>query len=87
MREAADTATGDLLPGFDLAGECPAPPSTRERTAVRLAKMRTNKNLAAFTVNIPAELKTQFDEYLTRTNKGRSEVIAHLLRTQVLRKR
>jgi len=84
---ANDTKTGDLLPDHDLAGERPAKPTQAQKTAKRLAKMRTEKGLEAFTVNIDAGIKKQFDEYLARTGKNRSKVIEHVLKTQVLRQR
>jgi hypothetical protein len=87
MMTANDTKTGDMLPDHDLAGERPAKPTEAEKTAKRLAKMREKKDLAAFTVNIDRALKLDFDAYLERTGKSRNEVIEHVLRTQVLRKR
>ena len=87
MKESIDTVTADLLPGHDLAGERPAAPTQREKTAARVARMRAGKNLKPFTVNIDADLKDAFDEYLSRTGKSRNAVIEHVLKTQVLRKR
>ena len=87
MRETADTKTADLLPACDLAGERPAKPTQREKTAARVARMRAGRNLKAFTVNIDADLKDKFDAYLSRTGKSRNAVIEHALQTQVLRKR
>ena len=87
MMAATDTKTGDLLPDHDLGGERSAKPTEAEKTAKRLVKMRERKDLAAFTVNIDRPLKLDFDAYLARTGKSRNEVIEHVLRTQVLRKR
>jgi hypothetical protein len=87
MKHPKATTTPDLLPNCDLAGERPAKPTQREKTAARVHKMRAGKNLAAFTVNIDAGLKQQFDDYLAKTGKARNAVIEHVLRTQVLRKR
>lgn len=87
MKATADTKTGDLLPAHDLAGERLPLPTQREKTAKRVAKFREKNGLAQMTVNIQAELLADFNAYLTKTGKSRSEVIAHVLRTQVLRKR
>lgn len=87
MKAATDTKTGDLLPAHDLAGERPAKPTERERTNARVKAFREKNGLASMTVNIPAELLADFNAYLNRTGKSRSEVVAHALRTQVLRKR
>lgn len=87
MRQDDDKKTPDLLPDHDLAGERPAKPTQREQTAKRLARMREEKDLLPFTVNIDAELKREFDAYLARTGKKRNAVIEQVLRNQVLRKR
>ena len=88
MREAVDTHTADLLPACDLAGERPAKPTQREKTAARVARMREKKNVLPFTVNIDAALKLQFDAWLAaHPEKTRNGVIEHVLKTQVLRKR
>lgn len=80
MKSPHATSTPDLLPNHDLAGERPP-------AIPRGAKWREAKGLKAFTVNVPADLKDGFDAYLAKTGKNRNEVIAHLLRTQLLRKR
>jgi hypothetical protein len=59
----------------------------REKTAARIAKMRAAKNLRALTLNLPAELVDAFHERRKEQGKTANEVIAHLLRTQYLRKR
>lgn len=88
MKAPADTKTADLLPAHDLAGERPAKPTQAEKAAARLAKMREQKRLLAFTVNIDAALKLEFDAWLAaHPEKTRNGVIAHVLRTQILRKR
>jgi len=80
MKHPAATTTPDLLPEHDLAGERP-PKKPRQAT------WREKRGLAAITVNLPADVKNDFDAYLAKTGKNRNEVIAHLLRTQLLRKR
>lgn len=87
MRNAADQKTGDLLPDHDLAGERPAKPTQREQTAARVAVYREKNGVKPMTVNIPVDLADKFDAYLIKTGKRRSDVIAHVLRTQVLRPR
>jgi hypothetical protein len=84
MKEPIDTKTADLLPAHDLAGERPAMPS---KAAQRLAKMREANGLKGLTVNIPAELVDQFHAKRKEQGKTANEAIAHLLRTQFLRKR
>jgi hypothetical protein len=84
MKTANDTKTADLLPAHDLAGERPSMPS---RAAQRIAKMREAKGLKGLTVNIPAELVDQFHAKRKEQGKTANEAIAHLLRTQFLRKR
>jgi hypothetical protein len=84
MKAGNDTATGDLLPAHDLAGERPAMPSSGAR---RLASYRDRKGLKGLTVNIPAELVDKFHAKRAEQGKTANEVIAHLLSTQYLRKR
>lgn len=87
MKAPVDQKTGDLLPDHDLAGERPAAPTQREKTAARVAAYREKNGVKPMTVNVPADLLDDFNAYLAKTGKSRSEVIAHVLRTQVLRKR
>jgi hypothetical protein len=87
MRAADDTKTADLLPACDLAGERPAKPTQRERTAARVAKYREKNGLRAITVNLPAELVEQFHARRQARGQSANDAIAGLLRTQYLRKR
>lgn len=80
MKAPEATSTPDLLPQYDLAGE--RPPAKPRQVA-----WREKKGLKAMTVNIPAEVLDGFNAYLAKTGKNRNEAVAHLLRTQVLRKR
>lgn len=81
MKAPNATTTPDLLgDSHDLAGE-------RPRKVARQVKWREAHGLKSFTVNIDAAVKDEFDAYLAKTGKSRNEVIAHLLRTQLLRKR
>ena len=56
-------------------------------TAERVAAYRKRKKLKSFTVEIPAELYEQFEEYLKFKDTSKSAVVARLLKTQLLRKR
>ncbi|WP_322400357.1 hypothetical protein [Massilia luteola] len=87
MREPIDTKTADLLPTCDLAGERRAKPTQREKTAARVAKMRERRGLKAITVNLPAELVEEFHTRRKARDQSANDAIAHLLRTQYLRKR
>lgn len=88
MRQADDTLTGEL-PGVKPAQM----PKKRGRPAVygsmaeKAAAYRARKGVKALTVEIPVELHAEFEAWLTAKGKKKSEVIAHLLRTQLLRKR
>lgn len=79
-RAVGDSSTGDLLPNHDLVGERPPKKS-------RQAAWRDKRGLKAMTVNLPADVLEGFNAYLAKTGKNRNDAIAHLLRTQVLRKR
>jgi hypothetical protein len=87
MKPAIDTKTADLLPACDLAGERPAKPTQREKTAARVAKYREKNGLKAITVNLPAELVEEFHTRRKARGHSANDAIAVLLRTQYLRKR
>jgi hypothetical protein len=87
MRENRDTKTADLLPDHDLAGERPAKPTQREKTAARVENFRARHGLKALTVNLPADLVEAFHERRKARGHSANEAIAGLLRTQYLRKR
>ena len=87
MKAPADTKTADLLPVCDLAGERPAKPTQREKTAARVAKMRALRGLKAITVNLTAELVEEFHTRRKARGQSANDAIAGLLRTQYLRKR
>jgi hypothetical protein len=87
MKSATDTKTADLLPACDLAGERPAKPTQREKTAARVAKMRALRGLKAITVNLPVELVEEFHTRRKARGQSANDAIAGLLRTQYLRKR
>lgn len=83
MIQATDTKTRDLIV-MDLAGEVPAPVN---KAALRAARFRERHGVAALTVNLPADLLAAFDEHCTSKGIKKSDVIARLLKTQLLRKR
>lgn len=86
MKTPVDTKTADLLPNHDLVGERPAQAS---KAALRMKKFRETNGLAPLTVNIPVAVLAEFNAFVIEKGKGRSksEIIAHLLKTQLLRKR
>ena len=85
MIAANDTKTPDLIE-MDLAGERPAPV---DKNKLRIAKWRESNGVAPLTVNIPVDVLAAFGAYVIEKGKGRtkSEIIAHLIQTQLLRKR
>jgi len=80
MKAPHATTTPDLLPDHDLAGERPA-------KQPRQAAWRDKNGLKALTVNIDGDLIDQFHERRKARGQTANEAIAHLLRTQYLRKR
>jgi hypothetical protein len=88
MRTADDTQTLEL-PGIK------PPPVTKRRgrpalhadTAARQRAYMARKGIVALTVQLPEELNVELKTWLNSKNKKQSEVIAHLIRTQLLRKR
>lgn len=86
-RDPADTKTADLLPEHDLAGERPPPVN---KAAVRAARYRAAHGVKPMTVNIPEETHARLEAWFAAgKNKGRSksDVIARLIETQLLRPR
>lgn len=87
MKAAADKVTPDLLGDkFDLAGERP---EQINKSALRIARWRESNGVAPLTVNLPVDVLAAFGAFVIEKGKGRtkSEIIAHLLKTQLLRKR
>ena len=86
MRQPNDTKTPDLVE-MDLAGE--VPPKVN-RAALRAAKFRALHGVKAMTVNLPVALLAELEAWFAAgKNKGatKSDVIARLIRTKLLRKR
>lgn len=64
-----------------------ARPKLYENDAARIAAHRARHNTKTLTVEIPEELIEGLNEYLKFKCKTKNEVIAHLIRSQLLRKR
>jgi len=73
----------------DLAGEVPPKPTKKEMAAARVARYKNAHGVKAVTINLPVELAARLDEWLLVKGKGRtkSQVIAKLIETQLLRPR
>jgi hypothetical protein len=55
--------------------------------AAKQAAYRARNNLQAVTIQLPRDLCEELGAYLNRTGKPKSETIAKLIRTQLLRAR
>lgn len=85
MKTANDTKTPDLLgEGYDLAG---ARPAQQSKAALRSIRFRETHGVQAMTVNIPVDVLAAFQKYCADKGRKKSEVIAHLIKSQLLRKR
>lgn len=88
MRTADDTQTLEL-PGIK------PPPVTKKRgrpaihadPAARQRAFIARNDIAAITVYLPRALHAEFMAWLKSKDKQQSAVVAHLIRTQLLRKR
>jgi hypothetical protein len=88
MRASNDTKTVDILgETCDLAGPVPPKPTARELAQARTAKFKARHGVESMTVNLPAATLAAFNTYLAEKGKKRSEVIAKLIESQLLRKR
>lgn len=92
VRQPADNKTPDLLgDSCDLAGPVPVKPTKQERAAARAARYRARHGVAAMTVFLPVELLADFEVWFAARSKDvtttKGEVIAKLIRQQLLRKR
>lgn len=90
MIEATDTDTKTA----DLPGVEPLPvPKKRGRKrlyaneAEKQAAFRARHNVKPLTVMLPADLRAEFEAWIAAKGKNKADVIAHLIRTQLLRKR
>lgn len=85
MKQAQDNQTVEL-PG--LAKRRGRPPTGSAMTpAGRMRKYREQHDLVTLSVELPAHLVEQFNEFLRFKGKTKNEVIAALLTNQLLRKR
>jgi len=89
MSTATDTKTIDLLPDYDLAGERPRKPTSKELAAERARRYKAAHGVKAFTVQLPPDLIAEVDAFVKLKGKGKtkSQVIEKLIRTQLLRVR
>jgi metal-responsive CopG/Arc/MetJ family transcriptional regulator len=62
-------------------------PRLYENDAARVAAFRARKNVLPLTVELPADLMAEFDEFLKFKDTTRKAVIEKLIRSQLLRKR
>lgn len=79
---------------FDLPGIPPVPKKrgrpvtgTALTAAQRKSKSRALHDVVVLSVELPSDLAEQFNEFLKFKGKTKNEVIAGLLRNQLLRKR
>ena len=71
---------------MDLAGPVPPKPTKRELAKARAARFQ-EKHGKALTVHLPADLHARFDAWAAEKGKSKSEVLAKLIESQLLRKR
>jgi hypothetical protein len=83
---ATDKKTLDICE-MDLAGPVPPKPTAREKANARVAKFRERHGVAPMTVNLPADLLADFNAWAAAKGKNKSQVIAKLIESQLLRKR
>jgi len=85
MKDSHDNKTGELVPVKRKRGR----PSTGNAmtAAERQAAYRARNGLRSVTVELPADLVDQLDEYLRFKDTTKNAVFERLLRTQLLRKR
>ena len=88
MRQPDDNKTAEIC-AMDLAGPVPARPTAKELAAARAARFKTRHNVVPLTVQLPAALHAEFAAYVADKGKGKSksEIIAKLIASQLLRKR
>ncbi len=86
MRHPNDKKTLDVCE-MDLAGPVPPKPTAKELAIARAARFKARHGVKALTVNLPAELHARFDAWAAEKGKSKSDVIAKLIESQLLRKR
>lgn len=87
MKTPNDQKTPDLLPEHDLAGERPRKPTKKELAAARAKRFKESHGVHAVTLFLPVDLAIAFDAYCIARNLKKSDVVAKLLSSQLLRKR
>jgi hypothetical protein len=83
-----DTATA-TLPGIkpSTVTKKRGRPRIYADAAARQQAYKSRSGIATLTVQLPAELKAEFEAWLAFKDKRKSAVIEKLIRTQLLRKR
>lgn len=89
MNPPDDKKTLDLLPEHDLAGERPRAPTSQELARQRVERFREKHGVKPVTLQLPADLVARLEAWIVVKGKGRtkSQVIAKLIETQLLRPR
>lgn len=89
MNPPNDKKTLDLLPEHDLAGERPRKLTSAEKAAIRAERYRETNGVRPVTLNMSADLVARLEAWIVVKDKGRtkSQVIAKLIETQLLRVR
>jgi hypothetical protein len=83
MKQPTDFKTIDMLGVPARRGR----PRKHADNAAKQAAYRESNDLVTLTVDIPRELAEGFEEYLKFKDMKKNQVIAKLLRSQLLRKR
>ena len=85
---ATDKKTLDICE-MDLAGPVPPKATARELAAARAVRYKEKHNVVPLTIQLPAALHAEFVAYVGDKGKGKSksEIIAKLIKTQLLRPR
>lgn len=64
-----------------------ARPKVYENDAARIKAFRDRKQLVTLTIDLPADVAKELDEFLKFKDLKKSDVIVKLIKTQLLRKR
>lgn len=84
MKNPNDAATIDMIGGVPAKrGRKPV----HANAAARVAAFRARNKLVTFSVDLPAHLVEQVEEFMKFKNLTKREVVEKLITTQLLRKR
>lgn len=86
MRHPDDTVTAEI-PGLKPLKVSKPRPRKYASEAEKQAAYRDRKGVTAMTIQLPNGVAAEFEAWLTSKGKKKSAVIAHLIQTQLLRKR